>query len=358
MNSKEIQTAVNSLIPLGGGEVRIPAGTHRLAEPIRLPANVPIRFIGQGAASELLADFSSAPVIVIEGPGGGDRAVSKNISHLKLSRVRSHVRTGDTSAVGLLIDNDAYIVIHDIHLTHQECGIKIQGNSGAITIHDCWFLQLIQEGVRITGGANYTVERCFMEIESIGIYLDQCEAVWMRDCKIINGGGYEYGVVARGERRHTINLTQCIIEGARRSGIFFEDSIDRSTVMDCWIGSSASRSEGGGGNGIKLDPGCSRISISRNRIGDQHGAAIEMYRVQGVTIDDNRFDGNGRVGDTAVIYLSNSAEVYIRRNRFEGGSAIAGLHIGSLGGSSRSVFLLPDNDFEQFSAPTELRDAL
>ncbi|MGP0577396.1 right-handed parallel beta-helix repeat-containing protein [Paenibacillus peoriae] len=353
MTSEEIQAIVDSL-PSIGGEVVVPAGIHRLSRPIRLPANKSIKFNGQGAATELVAEFASAPVLIIEGPYGGDRAFSKSVGHLKISRSREYVKKGDTEAVGLLIDSVAYIIVHDLHLTHQECGIKFQGDSGNATIRDCWFLQLVEEGVRIVGGANYTIERCFIEPNNVGILLDKCEAVWIRDCKIINGGGYEYGIVVRGERHVAFNIVQCILEGARHSSIFFEDGIDRSSIKDCWIGQSFPRQDGGGGNGIKLDAGCSRISISRNRIGDQHGAAIELYRSHGLMIDQNLFDGNGRDANAPVIYLSNSKEVRILQNRFEGGKAIAALQIGDLGGPSSSIYLEPNNDLEQFSGKDQI----
>ncbi|MEI5913551.1 right-handed parallel beta-helix repeat-containing protein [Bacillus albus] len=357
MTSEEIQEMINSL-PEEGGEIRIPVGIHQLSSPIRLPANKSIRLVGHGAASELRAGFSSNPVVFIGSDGGGDRRYSKDISHLKLSRSPEYLKPEDSNAIGLLVDSVAYITIHNIHLTHQNCGIKIQGDSANATILDCWFLLNIQEGIRIAGGANYTVERCFIEPSGIGLYLDQCEAVWARDCKIINGGGYEYGIVVRGKRHTDFNLIQCNLEGARHSAIFFEDGIDRSSIKDCWIGVSIKRPDGGGGNGIKLNPGCSRIYISQNRIGDQHGAAIEMYRADRVVIEDNLFDGNGLIieEDVAVIELSNSKEIYIRRNRFEGGRAIAGLRIGKFGGESVSVFLQSDNDFSQFSGEKLLEE--
>jgi hypothetical protein len=283
------------------GFVPIEPGHIKLDRPLVVGHSRSVILQGSGPATILEADFDSAPVIDLQGATEGKRDVHRVIRDMVITRGSN--RRSDPIACGIMATQQANLTLSGLVFLQHPWGVRAdRGTEWRIT--DCKFTLGCTNGIRFHKTINVYMNGCILEIAGVGIEVTgdaafSAHSVHLSQCQIVNGAGYDYGVIfdGMGDASTGTNggdansMTQCVLEGARHSHVYFLNKASNSLIANCWFGKASRRSNGGGGNGIQVDPNCHRISISNNRFGGQFGTAVTLDRVQIALIQGNRFEG-------------------------------------------------------------------
>ncbi|QIQ03511.1 right-handed parallel beta-helix repeat-containing protein [Streptomyces liangshanensis] len=189
------RTGAEGVLVSGGSEVLL-----RACEVRETP--------GAGVLARGLARVELDTVRIVDVP---DTALTATEGAELRARACELARSGGN---GLLADGTSVVEMVDSSIAATgNCGVRLAGNA-RLRLADCRVADSAQDGVRVGGSAELVAEHTRVERSALaGVRVDGADAV-LRACEVT---GAETGV--RVATRHRPLLEDCVVTGARRTGI-------------------------------------------------------------------------------------------------------------------------------------------
>lgn len=275
---KSLQQAADA-IPADGGVLRIPPGTYKLTEPLRIRTGE-TRIEGVGAATHLVnLNTDGQPAIRIENPDFAGKSTPSKSRLWRVSvanlRISGNAKSGD----GIEANYIEEIFIHGVSSSHN-------GRDG-VRLHFCY------EDPRVS----------------------DCLFTYNNDCGLFVEGCHDI-IVSANHFEENHDGVRCIDSfNLAMTGNNLDDHLGDGVVIENTYGSvvTGNMIEECQGWAIVLDRDCYGITLSANVIAHDFSGGVDLRDAHGCAISANTFT---IVKQAAVAVRKESASITISANNF------------------------------------------
>lgn len=239
-----IQEAINDL-PVTGGKVIVPSGTHSTSQYIYMKNNVTLEGYGSGT----IIETGNSSAIKIDGDSHNENITIRDL------RIDGTNNTADDSLIEVITNYPNHIRIENVEII------------GSSSTSEC---------IWISNAHNVTVTNCFLTDAKTGIYVKYggCENIIISECHL--AGGSDYGIYFGYSPDETL-VDNVIIENYKVGILIY--SGENITISNSRILSSTGNDLAGAEQdaNIRLYGSCKNIIIDGNQIlsGLAHGIRLE-----------------------------------------------------------------------------------
>lgn len=305
------QAAINSIA--SSGNIILGSGSYNITT-VNIPQGKLIGFIGKSfRTTKIIGIGGAVPVINYQRTSGqaGSVITLEKIEFLKLGLDKEvGSRALNWQGFGVLAD-DNWIKAELCSFQGFEYAIS-SGFSGQTVFDKCYFRDNVRSFSLTRGASFWTLSKCF-SFDATFLHADDATAdaysngITINECSCITATSE--CVFVRNWQAVFISDCGWDLGSGGTAAVHFIGVMD-SSITSCYISGDGVAVR----DGVLLD-NCVRASIRSNTLVNNKGAGIQVVGASSlatrVTIDDNRFDGNGT---NDIIFTSNVSASKVKNN--------------------------------------------